>query len=62
MKTSLTQELPNLNFGIYSKPLNCTIHPTIVPNILDHFLRRPQNQNLVVGSLLGAVDGTQVDI
>ena len=55
-------DLPNLNFGIHVKNLSCTIHPTIVSNILDHFLRRPDDQQTVIGTLLGSVDGSKVDI
>jgi hypothetical protein len=56
-------ELPNLNFGLTVKPLHCLIHPTIAPNILDHYLRKPEDQgDIVVGTLLGTVDGTQIDI
>ena len=58
----MAADLPNLNFGLNVKPLHCSLHPTIVPNILDHFLRRPTDQKSVVGTLLGSVDGTQVDI
>jgi len=55
-------ELPNLNYGIYVKNLTCNIHPTIVSNILDHYLRRPDDQSTVIGTLLGSVDGSKVDI
>ena len=55
-------DLPNLNFGIHVKNLTCAIHPTIVSNILDHFLRRPDDQQTVIGTLLGSVDGSKVDI
>ena len=58
----MASELPNLNFGLQVKQLHCSIHPTIVSNILDHFLRRPQGENTVVGTLLGGVDGQLVDI
>ena len=37
-------ELPNLNFGLHVKSLTCSIHPTIVSNILDHYMRRPEKQ------------------
>jgi len=50
-------ELPNLNFGMQLKQLQCVIHPTIVSNILDHYMRRPQDEPNVVGTLLGSVDG-----
>jgi JAB1/Mov34/MPN/PAD-1 ubiquitin protease len=52
-----------LNFGLTVKPLHCLIHPTIAPNILDHFLRKPEDQgDIVVGTLLGTIDGSQIDI
>jgi hypothetical protein len=61
--TTQFSELPNLNFGLTVKPLHCLIHPTITPNILDHYLRKPEDQgDLVVGTLLGTIDGTQIDI
>lgn len=55
-------ELPNLNFGMQLKQLQCCIHPTIVSNILDHYMRRPQDEPNVVGTLLGSVDGQMVDL
>jgi translation initiation factor 3 subunit F len=55
-------DLPNLNFGLSVKNLQCLIHPVIVSNILDHFLRRPESQKTVVGTLLGTLDGQVVDI
>lgn len=33
-----------------------------MPNILDHFLRRPESNVPVIGTLLGSVDNTKVDI
>ena len=52
-----------MNFGLTVKPLHCLIHPTIAPNILDHFLRKPEDQgDIVVGTLLGTIDGSQIDI
>lgn len=54
--------MPNLNYGINVKNLTCNIHPVIVPNILDHYLRRPEDQATVIGTLLGNVDGSKVDI
>ena len=61
--TTQFSELPNLNFGLTVKPLHCLIHPTIAPNILDHYLRKPEDQGeVVVGTLLGTIDGTQIDI
>jgi uncharacterized protein YcfJ len=33
-----------------------------VANILDHHMRRPQDENTVVGTLLGSVDGQMVDL
>ncbi len=52
-----------MNFGLTVKPLHCLIHSTITPNILDHYLRKPEDQgDIVVGALLGTIDGTQIDI
>lgn len=31
-------------------------------NILDHHMRRPENQTTVVGTLLGSVDGSEIEI
>jgi translation initiation factor 3 subunit F len=55
-------DLPNLNFGLSVKQMNCIIHPTITPNVLDHYLRKPEDQDLVVGVVLGTIDGSQIDI
>ena len=44
------------------KQLQCSIHPTVVSNILDHFMRRPTNEKTVVGKILGSVDGQMVEI
>jgi hypothetical protein len=41
---------------------NCLIHPAVVSNILDHYLRRPQDQKDVAGALLGYADGNNIDI
>ena len=60
--TTQFSDLPNLNFGLTVKQLNCVIHPTITPNILDHYLRKPEDQEIVVGTLLGSIDGSQIDI
>jgi translation initiation factor 3 subunit F len=62
MVSNNLNELPNLNFGMQVKQLQCSIHPTIVSNILDHYMRRPQNEQTVVGTLLGSVDGQIVDL
>jgi hypothetical protein len=55
-------ELPNLNYGLNISTFDCSIHPSIVPNILNHYLRRPEKNEFVVGTLLGNKDGSQVDI
>lgn len=41
---------------------NCLIHPAVVSNILDHYLRRPTDQKNVAGTLLGFADGNNIDI
>lgn len=45
-------------------PINILIHPQALFSVLDHTLRRPQNQERVIGTLLGTrnEDGTEVQI
>ncbi|KAG9618066.1 eukaryotic translation initiation factor-like protein 3 subunit F, partial [Aureobasidium melanogenum] len=45
-------------------PLNVSIQPQAIFAILDHSLRRPQDQERVIGTLLGvrSEDGTEVEI
>lgn len=45
-------------------PLNVTVQPQAIFAILDHSLRRPQDQERVIGTLLGvrSEDGTEVEI
>jgi hypothetical protein len=61
MVTQLS-DLPNLNFGLSVKQLQCIIHPTITPNVLDHYLRKPEGLDIVAGALLGTIDGSIIDI
>jgi len=55
-------DLPNLNRGLITKQLNCSIHPSIVSQILDHYMRKPNEQSTVMGALLGNVDGSNGEI
>ena len=56
----------NLNFGMSTaKQRHCLIQPQIMPNLLDHVLKRELVANhapIVVGSLLGSVDAKIIDI
>ena len=61
-KSARLAELQNLNGGLHVKSLHSKIHPTIVSNILDHFLRRPAGQSSVVGTLLGSCNADAVNI
>mmetsp|Transcript_17442 Transcript_17442/g.16647 ORF Transcript_17442/g.16647 Transcript_17442/m.16647 type:complete len:120 (+) Transcript_17442:45-404(+) len=54
--------LPNLNFGLTVKQLHCIVYPNITPNVLDHYLRKPEGQDIVVGTILGTIDGGTIDI
>lgn len=60
--SSVHADLPNLNEGLITKARNCTIHPSIVSQILDHYMRKPNEQHTVMGALLGNVDGSNVGI
>lgn len=42
--------------------MNCLIHPNITPNILDHYMRKPEGQQVVVGTLLGTLEGSLIEI
>ena len=59
---SATADLPNLNRGLVTKQMHCSIHPSIVSQILDHYMRKPNEQHTVMGALLGNVDGSNVGI
>ena len=50
------------NLGLNCKQLQCVIHPTVTPNILDHYLRKPEKQDIVVGILQGTINGSTIDI
>lgn len=43
------------------KQIHCIIHPNITPNILDHYLRKPEEEEIVVGTILGTIDGSTLD-
>ena len=34
----------------------CTVHPAVLFSIVDHFSRREEDQQRVIGTLLGTVD------
>ncbi|KAG7447573.1 eukaryotic translation initiation factor 3 [Guyanagaster necrorhizus] len=43
-------------------PTSVTIHPVALFSILDHYLRRTDNQNRVLGTLLGTRTDTRVEV
>ncbi|KAJ8657781.1 hypothetical protein O0I10_006596 [Lichtheimia ornata] len=54
----------NSSTAPYQRPFTCTVSPVVLFSVLDQFLRRDEQQNKVVGALLGArsPDGTEVEI
>lgn len=54
----------NLSTAPYQRPFTCSLSPVVLFSVLDHFLRRDEGQEKVVGALLGArsPDGTEVEI
>lgn len=38
------------------------VHPMVLFSVLDHYLRRPENQKRVIGTLLGTVTANVVEI
>ena len=55
-----------MNFGMATAKQNhCIIHPQIMPNLLDHAIRKELDANhapVVIGVLLGRVDGKIIEI
>jgi len=49
-------------FVILGAQVNVKVHPVVIFNILDHFMRRPDNQERVIGTLLGVSHEGNVDI
>jgi len=51
------------NTKIYSRtPRRITIHPVALFSILDHYLRRKDDQDRVIGTLLGTRTDTEVEV
>lgn len=46
------------------RPFTCTVSPVVLFSVLDHFLRREEQHDKVIGALLGirSPDGTEVEI
>mmetsp|Transcript_14034 Transcript_14034/g.39885 ORF Transcript_14034/g.39885 Transcript_14034/m.39885 type:complete len:284 (+) Transcript_14034:90-941(+) len=42
--------------------MEVVVHPLVLFNVLDHFIRRKENQARVIGSLLGRIEGGVVHI
>lgn len=52
----MAQVAPNLNLATGSDPYDKVIvHPVVVFNILDHWIRRPDTKQRVIGTLLGSI-------
>ncbi|KAL5487681.1 hypothetical protein ACEPAI_5789 [Sanghuangporus weigelae] len=58
--------LQNLNSGTVSNPTrsiqNVIVHPVVLFNILDHYLRRKDSQERVIGTLLGIRTETEIEV
>lgn len=46
-----------LCLNLESTAVECKVHPVVVFNILDHYIRRNENQDRVIGTLLGYASG-----
>lgn len=55
-------DLPNLNEGLSFKRLQCVVQPNVVPSILDHYVRRPEDQKVVIGTLMGTIEANTVRV
>ena len=45
-----------------SANINVKLRPTVLLNICDSYVRRSENQERVIGTLLGTIEGTHVEI
>ena len=53
----------DLIYLLKSRPLlSVTVHPVALFSILDHFLRRTDDQERVIGTLLGTRTDTEIEI
>lgn len=48
----------------HQRSFTCEVNPVVLFSILDHYLRRNENQDRVIGTLLGvrSEDGSEVEI
>ena len=51
-----------LRLSASSANVSVKVHPTVLLNICDAFVRRSENQERVVGTLLGTTEGSVVEI
>jgi translation initiation factor 3 subunit F len=52
----------NANITLSRAPTTVTIHPVALFSILDHYLRRKDDQERVIGTLLGVRNETEVEV
>lgn len=51
-----------LTLASSSANLSVKVQPTVLLNICDSYVRRSENQERVIGTLLGTIEGTTVEI
>ncbi|KAI9320585.1 maintenance of mitochondrial structure and function-domain-containing protein [Dichotomocladium elegans] len=54
----------NTSTAPHQRPFTCSVSPVVLFSVLDHFLRRDEQQTKVVGAILGlrSPDGTEVEV
>lgn len=59
-----TTAAPKANLSAFasSNDIVVKVHPMVLFSVLDHYLRRPENQKRVIGTLLGTVSANVVEI
>eukprot|EP00752_Nemacystus_decipiens_P005966 g5388.t1 len=60
--TAPTGPVTNLSAFASSNDIVVKVHPMVLFSVLDHYLRRPENQKRVIGTLLGTVSANVVEI
>ncbi|KAF7725937.1 hypothetical protein EC973_009174 [Apophysomyces ossiformis] len=61
---ALYVSIGNVGTAAHQRPFTCTVSPVVLFAVLDHYVRRDEQQSKVVGALLGvrSDDGSEIEI
>tara|TARA_R110002050_G_scaffold59506_2_gene132936 strand:+ start:612 stop:917 length:306 start_codon:yes stop_codon:yes gene_type:complete len=52
----------DLSLGVGNSPVHVNVHPVVLFSVLDHYIRRKEDQHRVIGTLLGYVENGVVEV